>query len=115
MFCLCAISALAQSNNGWQIVRADYGSGNTWADVTDRVRSLVQNTTLNFTVSGATLVSDQHTRRNRSLRLQLKDARGQTKQVTYRDNQQVTLAIFKATKRSTLHVTMATYGSGNRT
>ncbi len=115
MFCLFAVSALAQSNNGWQLVRADYGSGNSWVDVTTRVRSLIQNNALNFTVSGATLVSDSQPRRNRSLRLQLKSANGQAKQVTYRDNQRVNLPISYASVRSTLRVLTATYGSGNRT
>ncbi len=59
LVCLAALPLLAQTNTSWEIIRADYGSGNNWVDVTDRVRSLVQGDSLNFTVDGNTLGASQ--------------------------------------------------------
>jgi hypothetical protein len=116
LLCLITLPALA-ANKRWQIVRADYGSGNHWVDVTDRVQSLVQNNVLTLTVNGSTLASDTRRGRNRSLRLQLKDNKGQSKQLTYRDNQRVSLPIYSSntSNREALRIVSAVYGNGNRT
>jgi hypothetical protein len=112
LICL-ALPLLAQSKGGWEIVRAEYGSGNNWVDVTDRVRSLVQSDSLNFTVDGATFGAAGRRGRNRTLRLQLKDSHGGSRQMTFRDRQQVDLRIYTA-YQSALHIGRATYGSGSR-
>jgi hypothetical protein len=110
---LLAVPLLALGQNSWEIVRADYGSGNNWMNVTDRVRSLVEGDSLNFTVDGTTLGAVARRGRNRVLRLQLKDANGQSRQINYRDQQQVNLQI-SSNDQANLRVTHATYGSGNR-
>ena len=64
MLCLAALPLLAAPNGPWDIIRADYGSGNKWVDVTDRVHSLVQNDALNFTVNSNTLGESSRRGRN---------------------------------------------------
>src|SRR2546430_5055908 len=85
---LIALPLLAQTTGSWEIIRADYGSGNNWVDVTHRVPSLVQGGSLNFTVDGVALWAGARRGRNRSLRLQLQDTQGENRQVTYRHKQQ---------------------------
>src|ERR1041385_2050859 len=108
MVCLAALPLLAASNGPWEIVRADYGSGNKWVDVTDRVQSLVQNDALNFTVNSNTLGAASQRGRTRALRLQLQDNEGNTRQATYRQNQQVSLLI-RNTYQGRLHINRAIY------
>jgi hypothetical protein len=108
-----ALPLLAQTTNGWQIIRADYGSGNNWMDVTERVRSLVQNGSLNFKVDGDTLGANSRRGRNRALRLQLQDSQGTTRQMTFRDRQQVNLQVYNS-YQGTLRINRAIYGNGNR-
>ena len=108
-----ALPLLAQTTNGWQIIRADYGSGINWMDVTERVRSLVQNGSLNFKVDGDTLGANSRRGRNRTLRLQLQDSQGTTRQMTFRDRQQVNLQVYNS-YQGTLRINRAIYGNGNR-
>ena len=111
LVCLVSLPLFAGSNKGWEIVRADYGSGNNWVDVTDRVRSLVQGSALNFRVDRNTLGVNRG--RNQTLRLQLKDSNGRSRRVTYRDNQNVNLQVYSA-YQSNLHINRAIYGSDYR-
>jgi hypothetical protein len=113
LVCLLAFPLLAAAQGSWEIVRADYGSGNNWVDVTDRVRSLVQGDLLNFRVDGSLLGAGSRRGLNGALRLQLKDSAGRSRQITYSDSQQVNLWIRTAYK-SSLHISRAVYGSGNR-
>jgi hypothetical protein len=111
---LLVIPAFSSSSAGWEIVRADYGWGNNWIDVTDRVRSLVQNDSLNFRVDGNALGATQRRGRNRTLRLQLKDNVGSMQQMTFRESEQVSLQVYDRYKQA-LRITLATYGADNRT
>src|SRR3954471_18224604 len=113
MVCLAALPLLAAPNGPWEIIRADYGSGNRWVDVTNRVHSLVQNDSLNFTVNSNTLGAASRRGRNRALRLQLQDNAGNTRQVTYRENQQVSLQV-RNTYQGKLHINRAIYGWADR-
>ncbi|HWR35061.1 MAG TPA: DUF3011 domain-containing protein [Clostridia bacterium] len=113
LMCLIAIPTLAQQNGSWEIVRADYGWGNNWVDVTSRVRSLVQNNSLSFRVNGNTLGATQRQGRNRTLRLQLKSRNGNTQQMTFRENQQVNLQVYN-TYQSGLQINRAIYGADGR-
>ena len=110
---LIALPLLAQTTTGWEIIRADYGSGNNWVDVTERVRSLVQNGSLNFRVGENTLGENSRRGRNRALRLQLQDSQGRTRQMTFRDRQQVNLQVYNS-YQGTLRINRAIYGNGNR-
>ena len=118
LVCLICLPLLAQTTNSrysgsWQVVRADYGWGNNWVDVTDRVRSLVRGDSLNFRVNGLVLRAQARRAGNRSLRLQLRDNDGRTRQITYRDNQQVSLRVNGGDDRG-LHINRAVYASRNR-
>lgn len=113
LVCLVALPLLAQTKNGWEIVRADYGSGNRWVDVTDRVRSLVAGDSLNFRVDANSLGASSWRGTSRTLRLQLKDAQGRSRQINYRDNQQVNLRVYTPFQ-SSLRIDRAIYGAGNR-
>src|SRR2546423_6542714 len=93
LVCLAALPLLAQTSTSWEIMRADYGSGNNWVDVTDRVLSVVQGDSLNYTMDGNTLGAIQRQGRSRASRLQVRDRQGRSRQVTYRDGQQVALQI----------------------
>jgi len=114
LVCLAALPLVAQTNAAWEIIRADYGWGNNWVDVTDRVRSLVQGDSLNFTVDGNTLGAAQRQGRNRALRLQLRDSEGTSRQVTYRDGQPVNLQVYNPYQSSSLRINRAIYGNGSR-
>ena len=113
LVCLLAFPLLAAAQSSWEIVRADYGSGNNWVDVTDRVRSLVQGDLLNFRVDGSLLGAGSRRGLNGALRLQLTDSAGRSRQITYSDSQQVNLRI-RTAYQSSLHISRAVYGSGNR-
>ncbi|HEX7408882.1 MAG TPA: DUF3395 domain-containing protein [Candidatus Binatia bacterium] len=110
---MLAFPLLAAAQSSWEIVRADYGSGNNWVDVTDRVRSLVQGDLLNFRVDGSLLGAGSRRGLNGALRLQLTDNAGRSRQITYSDSQQVNLRI-RTAYQSSLHISRAVYGSGNR-
>jgi hypothetical protein len=110
---LIALPVFAAAQTSWEIVRADYGSGNNWVDVTDRVHSLVQGSTLYFKVGGTVLGANSRRGSNRSLRLQLRDISGNNRQVTYKDAQQVNLQVIAA-RQNSLRISRAIYGRGNR-
>src|SRR5437879_13786308 len=92
LVCLAALPLLAQTNTSWEIIRADYGSGNNWVDVTDRVRSVVQGDSLNFTMDGDTLEPSHQNDRSRALLFQLRHRTGTDRYVTYGDVLQVNLS-----------------------
>src|SRR3954470_19055000 len=104
----------ATSQAGWEIVRADYGSGNTWVDVTERVRALIHNDLLSFRVGPTTVGQAGQRGNNHILKMQLRDARGNTRQISFRDRQRVN---FKANNSSMtqLRITKAIYGTRYRT
>src|SRR3954452_24814191 len=110
MMCLLTLPLLASPNDSWQIVRADYGSGNNRVDVTDRVLSLVKGNTLDFQVNGDSLGNSNQRGRNRVLRLQVKDSAGNSRELTFRDRQQVSFQVI-GSYRSDLRITRASYGS----
>jgi hypothetical protein len=113
MMCLLTLPLLAQTDS-WQIVRADYGSGNNRVDVTDRVLSMVRGDSLSFQVNADSLGTSNQRGRNRVLRLQVKDRDGNTRELTYRDRQQVNIRVI-GSYRSGLGITRAWYGNGTRT
>src|SRR3954468_6784612 len=94
---LFATSLLAQNNNSTsvqEIIRADYGSGRRWVEVTDRVRSMIQNNSLRFRVNSNSLgVNSTSASDSRVLRLQVRDANGLTQRLTFRENSSVRLRI----------------------
>jgi hypothetical protein len=116
---LFGTSLFAQTNNSitvQEILRADYGSGGRWVEVTDRVRSMIQNNSLRFRVNGNSLGSVSTSGSSRVLRLQVRDANGRNQQITFRDNSSVRLQINGdgGSLSSRLQITHAEYGAGGR-
>ncbi len=115
---LIAAPSFAQQNTVriQEIIRADYGSANHWVRVTDRVRSFVQNNSLNFRVNNNTLGEDPSPGRAKVLRLQVRNASGGIQWLTFRENAPVRLQMSGeyGSLRSRLEITRAEYGSGDR-
>jgi DUF3011 family protein/DnaJ-like protein len=103
-----------------ELMRADYGSGNRWVDVTQRVRSLIRGESLKFRVDNDTLRVDPLPGTAKALRLQFRDTNGRTRQLRFQENQYVNLRVNR--RGSTyadggsgrLQILRAVYGAGNR-
>ena len=90
---LLLLAATGSAQDRWQIVRAQYGTGTRWADVTRRVQSLVRNGVLDFRVSHDSLEADPAEGQRKSLRLDVRNGRGQVRQFVFADNRQVNLMV----------------------
>ena len=110
---LVAASAVAQDRV--QIIRAEYGAGHRFVDVTARVQSLVRGDLLDFRVSHDSLQSDPAEGHRKELRLQVRDARGQVRQLKFVDSSQVHLYVGAANGGygygQGLQITSAQYGA----
>ena len=90
---LLLLAAVGSAQDRWQIVRAQYGTGDRWADVTSRVQSLVRDGALNFRVDHESLDADPAEGRRKSLRLTVRNGRGQIRELNFADTQQVHLMV----------------------
>ncbi len=110
---LLAASAVAQDRV--QIIRAEYGAGHRFVDVTARVQSLVRGDMLDFRVSHDSLDADPAEGHRKVLRLQVRDGRGQVRQMQFVDNTQVRLYVVGGAGRPGfipgLQITSAQYGA----
>ncbi len=121
-FLLASSFLFAQyGGNRYTVLRADYGSGNSWRDVTSQVTSKIQNNQLNFQVTNDGLGGDPAPRAVKQLRLQVRSERGDVQTMTFREGDQVSLTIVNGSgsgwprgDRDSLSITRAQYGSGNR-
>jgi len=87
-----AVSSPAQ-NHRWELLRAEYGSGGTWVDVTERVRALVSGDTLNMRVDNFTLGGDPTPEVRKTLRLRVRDDHGREQLLTYPEKESFSLNI----------------------
>lgn len=87
-----AFSSFAQSRH-WELLRAEYGSGGTWVDVTERVRTLVNGDTLNMRVDNFTLGGDPAPGARKTLRLRVRDDYGREQLLTYPEKESFSLSI----------------------
>src|SRR5580692_1677026 len=78
---LFAGASLAQDQV--QIIRAEFGLGNQWVDVTGRVQSLVSGQGLNFRVDVDHLQVDPVPNQRKILRLKVRNSRGEIQDLTY--------------------------------
>jgi hypothetical protein len=109
---LLAASAVAQDRV--QIVRAEYGTGHRFVDVTARVQALVRDGVLDFRVSHDSLDADPAEGHRKELRLQVRDGRGHIRQMIFVDSSQVLLYIGAAGGYGYgqgLQITSAQYGA----
>src|SRR6266849_7983386 len=87
-----AFSSLAQSHR-WELLRAEYGSGGTWVDVTERVRALVNGDSLNMRVDNDTLGGDPTPGARKTLRLRVRDEYRREQLLTYPEKESFSLSI----------------------
>jgi hypothetical protein len=87
-----AFSSFAQSRR-LELLRAEYGSGGNWVDVTDRVRTLVNGDTLNMRVDNFTLGGDPAPGARKTLRLRVRDDYGREQLLTYAEKESFSLSI----------------------
>src|SRR5712692_2702176 len=85
-------SLLAQSGS-FELLRAEYGAGDTWVDVTARVRSLVRGESLNIRVDNDTLGGDPNPGTAKTLRLRVRDDSGRERMLSYREKDVIGMAI----------------------
>ena len=82
--CLFSAPARAQNGSGWQVMKADWGAGNRWMDVTNQVRRLL-NGNGRVLVNNDTMGGDPAYGVIKTLRIRAQNSRGQTQQFTYRE------------------------------
>ncbi len=90
LFCLLAAplllsaSARAQNGPGLQVVKAEWGAGNRWMDVTNQVRRLLNGNGL-VRVNNTTMGGDPAYGVYKILRIRAQNSRGQFQQLTYKE------------------------------
>ena len=142
LFCLLAAScffstaARAQNGGGWQVVKADWGAGNRWMDVTNQVRRLLNGNRPVF-VTNDTMGGDPAYGAVKILRIRATNARGQSQQFTYNEGSTINPNQFNSGRpggpgypgnpgypqpgypggggNGSLQITRAYYGLNNRT
>jgi hypothetical protein len=82
--CLLSASAGAQNGPGWQVVKAEWGAGNRWRDVTNQVRRLLTGNR-RVIVNNDTMGGDPAYGVLKTLRIRATNSRGQSQQFTYRE------------------------------
>ncbi|MFI5058813.1 MAG: hypothetical protein ACHQLQ_11555 [Candidatus Acidiferrales bacterium] len=87
-----AVSSPAQTRR-WELLRAEYGSGGTWVDVTERVRALVSGDSLTMRVDNEALGGDPTPGVRKTLRLRVRDDHGREQLLTYPEKESFSLNI----------------------
>lgn len=88
---LFSACAWAQSQNGvlpgpgWQVMKAEWGAGNRWRDVTNRVRALLTGNG-RVLVNNANMGGDPIYGVEKTLRIQARNSRGQSRQFVFRED-----------------------------
>jgi hypothetical protein len=144
LFCLLAAScffstiAPAQNGGGWQVVKADWGAGNRWMNVTNQVRRLLNGNGI-VMVNNDNMGGDPAYGAYKILRIQATNSRGQSQQFTYKEGSTINAGQFSNNGRpggggypgnpgypppnpgypgggnGSLQITRAYYGLNNRT
>jgi hypothetical protein len=110
------VSVLGAPRRG-EIIRAQYGYGNQWVEVTERVRSLIRGEALDFRVDNATLGSDPAPGRTKILRLQVREKNGKTRRLTFQEKEYVSLRGYSGggyAGYNGFQIFRGEYGVGNR-
>src|SRR5215831_740549 len=95
------LSVVLAASVGWAqygaprytVVRAAYGSGSSFREVTSQVMALIRNNQLSFQVTNAGLGGDPAPGRVKQLQLQVRSERGDVQTMTFNENDFVSLAI----------------------
>jgi hypothetical protein len=117
LFAFFALSPVLQlrAQGPGMILQGEYGAGNRWVDVTERLHGLFRGNQLNFRVDNGTLGGDPAPGVPKVLRLAVRDADGRVRQLEFRENQSVLLGGYNFANDSRgLRILAAQYGAGNR-
>ena len=105
---------------GWQVVRADWGSGNRWMDVTNQVRLLLSGNGM-VKVNNANMGGDPAVGADKVLRIEARNFQGQRRQFTFNEGSSIDASQFYNYgggsgngNGSGWQVMWADWGSGNR-
>lgn len=126
---VASLALFAQSAR-WQLVRAEYGAGDRWSDVTSRVASLIRGNSLDIRVDNETLGGDPAHDRAKTLRLSVRDDSGREEILSYQEKDTISLSISTSAAgfgrredrnegnggrrdRGGLHILRADYGTQN--
>jgi hypothetical protein len=91
---LFSASSWAQNQNavlpgpGWQVMKAEWGAGNRWWDVTKQVRALLSGNGL-VKVNNANMGGDPAKGADKILRIRARNSRGQSQQFTFREGDSI--------------------------
>jgi hypothetical protein len=122
---LCSLPAFAQYSNqvmpgpGWQVMKADWGAGNRWMDVTSTVRVLLSANGM-VRVNNQNLGGDPAVGADKILRIQARNNQGQARQFTFREGESIDASQFYSygggmpNNGPGWQVMYADWGSGNR-
>lgn len=83
----------AGAPGGWQVVKADWGAGNRWMDVTVRLRRLLIGYGF-VKVNNANLGGDPAPGANKILRVSARDSRGRSQVFTYKEGSNIDASQF---------------------
>ena len=78
---------------GWQVMKAEWGAGNRWMDVTNQVRMLLSGNGM-VKVNNQNLGGDPAVGADKILRIQARNYQGQTRQFTYKEGQNIDASQF---------------------
>lgn len=106
---------------GWQVMKADYGAGNRWRDVTNQVRILLSANGM-VRVNNQNLGGDPAVGANKTLRIQARNYQGQTRQFSFPEGSSIDASQFynygggigPGNPGSGWQVMFADWGAGNR-
>ncbi len=113
---LLTLASPAQSQNHWQLIRAEYGAGNQYRDVTARVQSLVRGDSLDVRVNNDTMGVDPAPGQHKTLRLQVRGLDGDIRQLNFSEGETARVQVMRGGGYGAgLQITHAEYGAGSKT
>lgn len=121
MFLALAVPVFGQGRD-WHLEHAEYGAGNTWANVTPVVRSLIREHRLDMRVDNATLGGDPAPGSPKTLRLREVNDAGEERVLSFPEKTIVQISVSAQRRRdhearagedgdAPLAITRATYGA----
>jgi DnaJ-like protein C11, C-terminal len=98
-----------------EILRAEYGAGSQWVDVTLQVRSLFRGREVHFRADNATLGGDPAPGAHKILRLTVREGDGEIRQLEFHESQNVNLRGYNSWNDFRgLRILDAEYGAGEQ-
>lgn len=115
-----AQNTMVMPGPGWQVVRAEWGAGNRWVDVTNQVRILLSGNGM-VRVNNQNMGGDPAVGADKTLRIQARNYQGQSRQFTFKEGSSIDASQFYnygggigGGSGPGWRVTWADWGAGNR-